>query len=768
MNPAATASAAKRSAVLSALLGGCAGFAYTPVFGTAPLLVPTAVAAVTPVAVALASVRLLRMPWWSSAALSLLAGLTAACATLYPGTALAGIVPTPSAARRIGADVAGAPRELLGTILPARDDPRLLVLVFATVWAVSYAGAELALRCPSARARPALPALVCVCAVPLLHAGRGGPPPPVAFAALLLTGVLATVRGSGSGRFRRAALGVPVAAALALAAVGVTALLPGASRHALDLRDHVGRPPPVGVDGVSPLDRVSGWLADPARPMFSVAADGAQPGQLWRLTVFDRYDGVSWRPVRYLEPSGGRVPAASDAGPPTHRVTQRVTLDRLPGPWLPAADRPVSAARVGGIGGGIAVDPIGGVLASTDRFVPGTQYTVVSDTPVHDPDRTQYARPADDPEATLLPGRDAAGAPIPSLEALAGDAVAATAGSQFPYQQAIRLAEWLRASCRYDPGAVPGHGYRNLEYFLHTSKSGTSEQFAAAFAVMARTLELPTRVAVGFRGRAPGPDGVVRVTAGDALAWAEVHFDGLGWVPFFPTPAPGPVAEAMPPPGSAVPQTVVPAAPASGGSPPPDRPADRQDDRPEKDTRIGAAERAAAQSADVGQADTDIPWWAWAVGATAGAGVAAAAGLRVRAAAPGRARRRGPPAQRVFGAWAQANDLLVAAGMPAAGALTATEVAAYGRARLGGTVGDALTVLAGLYNRLAFAAGDERGRADGRMGFLAWRCVGVVDAAVRADRKQAARGRRTRRRFRRPRRRTGPKADAPSEPTPAR
>ena len=61
-------------------------------------------------------------------------------------------------------------------------------------------------------------------------------------------------------------------------------------------------------------------------------------------------------------------------------------------------------------------------------------------------------------------------------------------------------------------------------------------QFASTMAVMARTLGIPARVAVGF---APGEKlakGGYLVGAHDAHAWPELYFQGVGWVRFEPTP----------------------------------------------------------------------------------------------------------------------------------------------------------------------------------------------------------------------------------------
>ena len=76
--------------------------------------------------------------------------------------------------------------------------------------------------------------------------------------------------------------------------------------------------------------------------------------------------------------------------------------------------------------------------------------------------------------------------------------------------------------------------------FLTPGKDGRvgyCEQFAAAFAVMARTLDMPSRVAIGFLApKQVGHDEWV-YSAHDMHAWPEVYFRGSGWVRFEPTPA---------------------------------------------------------------------------------------------------------------------------------------------------------------------------------------------------------------------------------------
>lgn len=69
-------------------------------------------------------------------------------------------------------------------------------------------------------------------------------------------------------------------------------------------------------------------------------------------------------------------------------------------------------------------------------------------------------------------------------------------------------------------------------------KQGYCVHFASTMAVMARSLGIPARVAVGFL---PGVEtdnrGEYAVTYARAHAWPELYFEGSGWVRFEPTPA---------------------------------------------------------------------------------------------------------------------------------------------------------------------------------------------------------------------------------------
>ena len=130
---------------------------------------------------------------------------------------------------------------------------------------------------------------------------------------------------------------------------------------------------------------------------------------------------------------------------------------------------------------------------------------------------------------------------------IAGLARQVTARTSTDFERALVLEEFFRnaGGFVYDASASTGHSSLQMEDWLLVPASrnyrrGYCEQFASAMAVMARVLDIPARVVIGF---APGTiqtqsDGteVIVVRARDAHAWVEVYLQGQGWVRFDPTP----------------------------------------------------------------------------------------------------------------------------------------------------------------------------------------------------------------------------------------
>lgn len=74
-----------------------------------------------------------------------------------------------------------------------------------------------------------------------------------------------------------------------------------------------------------------------------------------------------------------------------------------------------------------------------------------------------------------------------------------------------------------------------LDYFLLESKQGYCSYFATAFVLMARAEGIPARYVQGFCVPVTA-NKKMTVTANMAHAWPEIYIEGIGWLPFEPTP----------------------------------------------------------------------------------------------------------------------------------------------------------------------------------------------------------------------------------------
>ncbi|WP_407664406.1 transglutaminaseTgpA domain-containing protein [Micromonospora parastrephiae] len=560
-------------------------------------------------------------------------------------------------------------------------------------------------------------------AVPAGAAAAGGDP-----SADLAPGVRAAVR-----------LRLAVTSALGVAlVVGLVALLgpvvaAQVGGRPVDPRRYV-EPPQVQSLDENPLIRISGWALHPEQKLLDVstapsdvpagdaapAADGSDSPRI-RLAVLSDYDGVTWRVGATYRNAGRILPPTAPARDNTVQIVrQQITVAELSGRLLPAVATPreVSGARV-------AYDPATGTLIRPEGLTAGLSYTVTSARERPDTNLLTTANvPAGDEVARVL--RVADGVPD-TLRRLATQ-LAEENGA--PYARALAIEQFLAEHYRVVADAPSGHAYPNLGFFLFGPRDaggqeGTSEQFAAAFAVLGRLSGLPTRVVVGFRSTGQGP-----VRAGDAYAWPEVLFDGLGWVPFDPLPRPTdeprPVEEDFrstpeePPPSEAPAPTVEPTA---------------------------SPEPVAAPDGPPGQGGVPTP----VLVAGGGGGLLLLVGallltlLAMRRSLTRARLVRGDPGQRIAGAWREVTDALRLAGRPVGDDLAATEVAGQARQALaearhtpggdrstsdggagsgggpGGDTGagaasaDGVDELAALLNRAGFAPGaasaDEAARA---------------------------------------------------------
>ncbi|MDE6639486.1 MAG: DUF3488 and transglutaminase-like domain-containing protein [Acetatifactor sp.] len=112
-----------------------------------------------------------------------------------------------------------------------------------------------------------------------------------------------------------------------------------------------------------------------------------------------------------------------------------------------------------------------------------------------------------------------------------------------------------------------------LDYFLLESRQGYCTYFATAFVLLARAEGIPARYVQGYCIPL-GEQGEALVYSNMAHAWPEIYLDGVGWIPFEPTPGYGsarldswklrqPVEDSMPD-GDSLPGENSESAPAAG------------------------------------------------------------------------------------------------------------------------------------------------------------------------------------------------------------
>jgi transglutaminase-like putative cysteine protease len=320
---------------------------------------------------------------------------------------------------------------------------------------------------------------------------------------------------------------VPTAALAAAVAIGFSlAWVGGAGFDPRRLVDPPGRT----VSESSPLPRIAAWQQQGDTELLRANIDA---GTRLRLVVLSEYTGATWSATAtYLRPGA----AAENPLPVAHQTTvsAQVSITGLNGPWLPTPGRAVSVSL-----SDVDIEPGAGSLAVREGALrPGMSYSVraVLDSPRAE-EVAAAGVPSDASVSQLLE--------VPRLPRVFADyARRVTYGASTPFEQAVAIEFAVRDGGRVDATAPVGSSYARLETFLFRTPgsepgvhAGTSEQFATAFAVLARSVGLPTRVVVGFAGGTQAPDGTWVVRGRDAQAWPEVYFAGLGWYGFDPTPS---------------------------------------------------------------------------------------------------------------------------------------------------------------------------------------------------------------------------------------
>jgi hypothetical protein len=474
--------------------------------------------------------------------LLLLAVLTALFA---PAEAIAGVFPTSGSLEQLVGVLGDGSAELREQATPALPLTGLLSitavfvgLIAVLVDLVTVAGRQATLA--------GLGLLVLYCVPVATVTGTIGlvalAAPATGFALLMWTDQRRRLASSGRTTRRSG-----VAGGLAALRIGTAALAAGLVLGSLvptltegSLATGLGGGSGGGATGTSldPVATMQGQLTLPEPiDLLRVEASVADPGYL-RAVAVDEYDNDSGWTLSNL---GGEESIADDdslaplPGRQSSRpVTATIRVLEHDDRFLPTLFSPQSVQLDGGGADGWRFDPGTGTVYGREVTSGGLSYRVTATEPR--PTLAQLTGAGqlepDDPVQQLFTA-------LPLLDPRVTDQVAeVTAEAGTPYERVRSIQDFLTDRSKgfiYSLSTEPGTSGDDLVDFLRLRR-GYCEQYAGAMAVMVRAAGVPARVALGYTPGTEQEDGSRLITSDDAHAWVEVYFEGLGWVPFDPTP----------------------------------------------------------------------------------------------------------------------------------------------------------------------------------------------------------------------------------------
>lgn len=483
----------------------------------------------------------------------------------YPDTTALGI-PTRATAEALHLDAQAAWATFEDVVAPAPVETGFVIALSIALWAAVFLADWAAFRLWSP-----VEAVVPSCALFLFGALLGSEDGQIALTAVFLAALLAfellhhvakqlttrhwinadAEKGGRSLVFGGALMGLLAVFTAVLAGPA----LPGAEEApVIDWRD-VGDDTPARVT-VSPMVSIRSELVD--RPDVEVLTVESDERAFWRLTALDTFDGEIWKSSGSFEDIDRELPRVGPQVAEEQTISQRVEIKALESLWLPAAFQPV---ELNADEADVVYEAETSTLIVSNELPnsDGLTYEVTSVDPTVDEELLNRTGAVPDEIASrflALPSD------FPSeLTSLAEDL---TQEASTPYEQAIVLQEYFRSGFTYNDQVDLQHDINSIQQFLEV-KEGYCQQFAGTFAALARSIGLPSRVAVGFTWGdqdAENPN-LYHVRGRHAHAWPEVWLPAAGWVPFEPTPSRGnPLAEDV----TGVAPEQAPPAPGIGGS----------------------------------------------------------------------------------------------------------------------------------------------------------------------------------------------------------
>lgn len=515
--------------------GAALGTLWRVFIGTAWLLPVFGSAAVAFLLLAL--FRRLRFPLVIRIGLGFLIGVLAFGYLLVPDSIPnRSFIPDPGTVARFAGD---AWKRSLGIYAPVIPEQGFLLLACMATWVGVLISEPLALS-----GRPILAAApwVGLFAYTSVTGTRAGQ----TLAVALVSGAFIWMLGETRRPRARAQGGWVLGSASVAAALLLPGIVPGFQSPAL-LNFNSG---PASRVEVSPMTQIRPRLSQaPETPLFEVQAAAVPAGTplYWRLLALDEYSGETWHSSADYQRSRGKLPSVEPFKGSTVHVRQSYHIERLAGPWLPAAYQATNVSDVD-----IQVDPRGSALVTPGEMAADLSYQITSKVPTPTASQLIAAKPPS--------GMDEYRALSEISPEVLNLALSLTRAEPSQYKKVLAITEHLRRF-RYDERVKPGLSGSELRRFLFETRAGYCEQFSGAMAVLVRAVGYPARVAVGFLpgDYDPGSETFV-VTTKHAHAWTEVFFEGVGWVPFEPTPrdiasppsysiteAPAPLPETAPP-----------------------------------------------------------------------------------------------------------------------------------------------------------------------------------------------------------------------------
>jgi hypothetical protein len=588
-----------------------------------------------------------------------------------PAFGIAAVVPTAKTLSGLAIGSVQGWADIVTLRAPIEAPYYLTVIPFATAWLASLVGCSLAFRWLQTRPRTPGRSLVALTPAIVVYAttvliGTHDPFLPVVRGVILAALALVWIAwrqptsANSSAKARRAQMrqrvvGTAIVAGGAIvAATLVGGLVTPPEDERFVLRDEVA-PPFEPHDFPSPLSGFRHYTKDVnEEALFTVT--GLEPGETIRIATMDTYDGKLWDVT-----SGGLFADASgtfelvgvtlpEADARSDGELRAVTIDVLEYSdiWVPLVGQPSAIEFADGADiDSTALRYNAGTRTGvvTTGLESGMSYTLTVSTVVVPTDE-QLAGVAvaqvDQPPVGN----------VPSIVSGKAEEYGGEAQSPLLALRAIEHALKDKGFLSHGSGSdsapsLAGHGADRLTSMFEKSVIvGDQEQYAAAFALMARELGYPARVVMGFAPEVTEVGGTVSVTGDDVTAWVEVPFEGYGWVPFFPTPDQTDVPRDEEPQPRAEPQPQV-------------RQPPRSDDLQEETGRPVQIEEPEDEEDE--EEAPGIPAWVWTalialaipvVLYTLPWFVLALAKARRRS----RRRSRGPDHERAAGAWDEVED----------------------------------------------------------------------------------------------------------------